>query len=91
MTEYISRNEAIKIIGNAHFPEEEWDTENNASYALKLVRDYIPTADVVEVVHGCWETIEEREYLGVRCSNCQKWFNSETNYCPNCGSKNLNN
>lgn len=64
MDEYISRNEAIEIISNAHFPEEDWDTENNASYALKLVRDYIPAKDVVPVV---------------RCKDCALAFESKYN------------
>ena len=69
MTEYISRNEAIKIIGNAHFPEEDWDTENNASYALKLIRDYIPAVDVKQVIHAKW--ISKPGDLGDwYCSKC---------------------
>lgn len=47
----------------------------------------LPTVDAVEVVHGWWITVESREYLGVRCSNCQKWFDEKTNYCPNCGAR----
>ena len=46
-----------------------------------------PTVDAVEVVHGRWETIEGREHLGCLCSNCQKWSDAQTNYCPNCGAK----
>ena len=46
-----------------------------------------PAVDAVEVVHGRWIAVEDREYLGVMCSNCQKWFDEKTNYCPNCGSK----
>ena len=47
----------------------------------------VPTVDAVEVVHGRWKNIDTREYLGWMCSNCQKWFDSRTNYCPNCGAK----
>ncbi len=39
------------------------------------------------VVHGRWETIDGREYLGCLCSNCKMWFDTRTNYCPNCGAK----
>ena len=47
-----------------------------------------PTVDAVEIVHGWWETVEDRRYLGAKCSNCQKWWlYKETNYCPNCGAK----
>ena len=47
----------------------------------------VPAVDSVEVVHGRWEIIEGREYLGCLCSNCKKWSDAKTNYCPNCGAK----
>lgn len=93
VNEYISRNEAMKIIGNARFPEEEWDTENNASYALKLVRDYIPTADVAPVIHAKWIFVNDR----CGCSNCRLCLSYDGNgviidmshlpYCPHCGAR----
>lgn len=55
--------------------------------AVKAVADAAPTVDAVEVVRGRWITVEDREHLGVRCSNCQKWFDEKTNYCPSCGAK----
>lgn len=51
MAEYIEREALMEVINWANFPEEDWDTVNNASYALDLVRNF-PTADVVEVVSG---------------------------------------
>ena len=59
----------------------------NADPKLAYCIDSVPAVDAVEVVHGLWETIESRKYLGCLCSNCQKWFDAETNYCPNCGAK----
>ena len=53
---------------------------------FRLIVSETPTVDAVEVVHGRWETIEGREYLGCLCSNCQKWSDAKTNYCPNCGA-----
>jgi hypothetical protein len=39
------------------------------------------------VVHGLWETIDGREWLGCLCTNCNKWSDARTKYCPNCGAK----
>lgn len=49
-------------------------------------------ADVEEVKHGEWE---ERKFIvfdseikiGYRCSACNTTWDTETNYCPNCGAK----
>ena len=69
---------------------------DNRPYGTKTIYETVvtaddieaaPTVDAVEVVHGRWETIEGREYLGCLCSNCQKWSDAKTNYCPNCGAK----
>ena len=50
-----------------------------------------PTADVVEVKHGEWEKrtfiIFDSEKVGYRCSECHTTWDTETNYCPNCGAK----
>ena len=56
----------------------------------RMVTDYIEECcqEAVDeaVVHGRWETIEGSEWLGCLCSNCQKWSDAKTNYCPNCGA-----
>jgi hypothetical protein len=60
-----------------------------ARYILEQVLydiEHVPAEDAVPVMHGQWIAVEDREYLGVRCSSCQKWFNEKTNYCPHCGS-----
>ena len=53
-------------------------------------RDFKNEADVVEVKHGRWETrsfiIFDSEKVGYRCSECKTTWDTETNYCPNCGS-----
>lgn len=58
-----------------------------------------PTADVVEVVHGCWLSVDEygqkisidtEGYLNnwVFCSNCEQQMRfAGWPYCPNCGAK----
>ena len=50
----------------------------------------IPTADVVEVVHGYWKGKPIAGYCTVRCSVCGSAFldnEGRWNYCPNCGAK----
>ena len=66
--------------------KEVWWTESQKS-AIRLFLYKSKVKDAVEVVYGWWETIEGREYLGCLCSNCQKWSDAKTNYCPNCGAK----
>lgn len=54
---------------------------------LWMIKDYIPTADVVEVVHGEWISLEPEIGL-FACSKCEhKILREECNYCPNCGAR----
>ena len=52
-----------------------------------------PTADVVEVVHGEWELVEQEEhvekvYICSACEDYEAWGEYEkTPYCPNCGAR----
>ena len=78
MDDLISRKALLAAYDRVHIGEPGMER--------KLMED-APTVDAVEVVHGWWITVENREYLGVRCSNCQKWFDEKTNYCPNCGAR----
>lgn len=47
-------------------------------------------ADFVEVNRGKWETrnfiIFDSEKVGYRCTECNTTWDTETNYCPNCGA-----
>lgn len=58
---------------------------------LWMIKDYMPTADVVEVVHASWELVEEdfeRIYICTACKNYEAWGDWErTPYCPNCGAR----
>ena len=53
--------------------------------------DEAPTVDVVEVVHGHWILRQENSIYDMtyqyECSQCAQPNRSQTNYCPNCGSK----
>lgn len=51
--------------------------------------DDIPTADVVEVVHGEW--VKPSEFSDPICNQCRQapktLFGVLPNYCPNCGAE----
>lgn len=62
---------------------------------LEEIIDAMPTADVVEVVHGEWEHLwdaEDGTYKG-RCRTCGfvhffiEGHDAQYNYCPNCGAR----
>ena len=67
-------------------------------WAIDVI-DRLPTADVVEVIHGKWEAghYEGGIFDGTnfeKCSVCQFErifedirFKTTFNYCPNCGAK----
>ena len=59
---------------------------NNAEWAKEILYR-TPTADVAEVKHGEWVTLEAEIGL-CACSLCDhKILRAECNYCPNCGAK----
>ena len=50
---------------------------------------YMPTVDVVEVVHGHWIRQDE-SFTRYKCSNPEcgaENYGGFENYCPNCGAK----
>ena len=82
-------NEKRLIDANALLEKAHWIIRSDGTRVFVIHAEDVddaPTVDAVEVVHGRWETIEGRAYLGCLCSNCQKWSDAKTNYCPNCGA-----
>lgn len=90
MSEYISKEEALKIVGF----EESWLSDTNKSaydvdiafHGLKKKIESAPSADVRENIHGQWEDDSEG-FAHCHCSKCgliispfQKWFKC----CPQC-------
>lgn len=60
------------------------------SYSVDGCPHYAPASDVVEVVHGRWEYLQDDEW---RCSNCHtvfntggKWMPMTDNFCSECGA-----
>ena len=90
MSDYIKREDAIKIINSGI----SIDTDADKRYVNGLFRA-IPSADVAPVRHGRWiELAMKGEY---KCSVCRRGSKSENtfqliptvywNYCPNCGAR----
>ena len=51
---------------------------------MQEVFDSVPTADVVEVVHGVWLEDSDGNLI---CSKCKfKFYPIMFNFCPNCGA-----
>ena len=84
MAEYIELEALLEILDN----QGHADIDDVLS---------VPTADVVEVVHGEWRTAytdKENKTTGVECSECGAFlklslfdFGLMYNYCPNCGAR----
>ena len=87
MSEYIERGALLKRIA------EEYDLNYGEILVdpckFKDMVDEAPAADVVEVKHGRWQKrqaiIFDSELTGYRCSECKTTWETEMNYCPNCG------
>jgi hypothetical protein len=64
----------------------------NACYSASeiiLILNNVPTADVVEVKHGCWLAtgVEFGLVREFKCSQCRMTTIGNSPYCPNCGAK----
>lgn len=80
MSDFISRQDALKIIDNYIDGSFEW-----GAMMLKIKR--LPTADVVPVVHGEWnDTTENWGWPKWSCSVCGGDGRGDYKYCPWCGA-----
>lgn len=61
--------------------------------AAEYARDFLPTVDAVEVVHGHWIvkhnpiTDPKGYFIRIVCSKCDLHTGQKSNYCPQCGAK----
>lgn len=85
MSDYIKREDAIKIINSGI----SIDTYADKRYVNGLFRAIRP-ADVALVKHGRWyKNDQDKLLMRIRCSICNKAIYSENHfaYCPNCGAR----
>ena len=61
---------------------------NNKAYAeIVALVAVVPAADVAEVRHGHWETIDKGHFFyDWKCSNCGGSGRADYRFCPNCGA-----
>ena len=60
--------------------------DDNALIGLQNALGKIPTADVVEAVHGEWKQNNLNGFKIYDCSNCGVHMEAKFNYCPFCGA-----
>ena len=91
MADYIEREATVKLLrrlGSRDYRREKGTIQE----AIKMVSfpEYTPSADVVQMVHGQWETSSDRPDSLI-CSVCKcgfdMWKHDPHNFCPNCGAK----
>ena len=101
MTEYISREEAIKELREVYeqeYPTASGNFDEYASHDMPNVLRNIPAADVQPVKHGRWEAIGEQSAKCTACGGVLKSngidktgkaliFNAVYHYCPYCGAR----
>lgn len=97
MTDYISRETAVKIVEK--YGLAEGSTLGHHSGIADCIADEIshaPAADVAPVRHGHWmswketfrvQTKVKNRRLGVCCSACESHSDTPRNFCPECGAK----
>ena len=80
MDKYIKESDLFKRILNVDF-KHDYDG------CIKFCQS-IPAADVAEVRHGHWETIDKGHFFyDWKCSNCGGSGRADYRFCPNCGAK----
>lgn len=97
MTEYISKDQVLKIIDNVEVDTSYWaitrdgyvTSKPDTFERLHTEINNLTTVDVAPVVHGEWlngRTILENAV----CSNCKTTYEayySKYQYCPRCGAR----
>lgn len=89
--EYIERDAVIIRLLEVSMTDNLYGMgiQQGVDHAIDCLKE-VPTADVVEVVHGRWEYLQDDEW---RCSNCHtvfntggKWIPMTDNFCSECGA-----
>lgn len=85
--DFIKRSDALDLAREYYTP-----ALRESAVPVRAIRN-IPSADVVEVRHGKWRTVDifsekgygERYYQHKECST--ELYKSPYNFCPHCGAK----
>ena len=95
MSRYIDADALVELID--HYILHDKDAKKNHSalfiegmkdgyYRIRSNIISLPSADVVEVVHGKWVDKGEDYVLRWYCSNCGRKDTHIYNFCPDCGA-----
>ena len=91
MARYIDADFLIEQLQDAK--NSEWNKRDYSKSMSEMIEDFCielsntRQADVAEVKHGEWVTLEAEIGL-YSCSLCgHRILRAECNYCPNCGAK----
>ena len=94
MTDYIKREDAIKLINKcvshtspkAKVMDFRHGEINGLNWACDIIEE-MPSADVAPVMHGRWVVIDAEEPRRYGCSECKRLSWNMENYCGNCGAR----
>ena len=80
MDDYIKREDAYNTLTDYY--HHRTDLQHDA---LRDALSRVPTADVRENVRGEWLHISDGYCDFLKCSQCGKTTDNQSNFCPNCG------
>lgn len=88
--EYIERSYLMGKLTSSEMQIKMKGMDGGEAYGLFLsMLNEAPSADAVEVKHGCWakkrDPVLNKGYHA--CSECKQWAFGKSDYCPNCGAK----
>lgn len=89
MTEYISRDKALKVIDALDDISDAWGCAIPMHTIKEKIKE-IPAADVRHAVHGKWLDRSSGWTFNSECNKCgfivHEQFIKTYKYCPNCGA-----
>ena len=91
MARYIDADKLIENLKKQYGEDLGWQCTVNMSDIGMMIED-TPTADVQEVRHGIWVTVDDGVAIGdgthMECSECGTWKQDryKSSFCPHCGA-----
>ena len=90
MSRYIDADAFLKSVKQKAYPQSGSVNESERKISLFGIMEILtamPTADVVEVVHGEWKPNNLNGFKIYNCSNCGIHMEARWNFCPHCGAR----